>query len=421
MSETLRNWAGNYVFSTARVLRPETLGEVRRVVAAEAKLRALGTRHSFSAVADSDAALLSTEKLTRIVALDRSRRTVTVEPGVTYGQLGEHLQREGLALHNLASLPHISVAGGCATGTHGSGVGNGGLASAVRAMQLVRADGSVGEFSRETHGDSFDGMIVALGALGVVTRLTLDVVPAFDVCQFVFEGLPLAQLGAHFSDIMSSAYSVSFFTDWQRDANNLLWLKHRADQPPPRQGDFLGAPAAKVDRHPIVAHSAENCTPQLGVAGPSHERLPHFRMAFTPSSGDELQSEYFVAWKDAAAAIAAVARLHERITPHLLISEIRVIAADDLWLSPCYGRASVSIHFTWKPNWTAVRGVLPAIELALAEFSPRPHWAKMFTVPPGRFVELYPRLADFRRLAAEFDPHGKFRNAYLDSNVFERR
>src|SRR6185437_9936106 len=135
-----------------------------------------------------------------------------------------------------------------------------------------------------------------------------------------------------------------------------------------------------------------NCTEQMGVRGPWYERLPHFRMGFLPSAGDELQSEYFVSRHHAVEAILAVERLREEITPHLLITEIRAIAADDLWLSPCYKRPSIAIHFTWKPDWNPVKRVLPLIERELASFSARPHWGKLFTMPESQLKPLYAKL-----------------------------
>lgn len=420
MGVSERNWAGNLAYSAARFHRPATVEQVQAIVRASSKLRALGSRHSFNTIADTPADLVSLERLDKLVALDRERGTVTVEAGIKYGHLGAYLHGEGFALHNMASLPHISVAGACATATHGSGDRNGNLATAVTALEFVAADGELVALSRERDGDTFLGAVVGLGALGVVTRMTLAVEPAFSVQQEVYVDLPVAQLEANFEAIESGAYSVSLFTDWQRDAVNEVWLKRRlpGDAALPVAAELFGATLATNALHPIAALSAESCTIQEGIPGPWHERLPHFRMEFTPSSGDELQTEYFVPRHHALAAMRAVAALRDRLAPVLMISEVRTIAADALWMSPCYGQECVGLHFTWQPNWTAVQALLPLIEQQLAPFEPRPHWGKVFTMPAAQVQARYPRLADFRALLRQYDPQGKFRNAFVDTYIF---
>lgn len=409
------NWAGNLRYRATRLHCPETLDELRAIVAQSRRVHALGSRHSFNDVADCEADLVSLERMPHTLTIDRERRTATVGAGITYAQLCPQLHRAGFALHNLASLPHISVAGAIATATHGSGDGNGNLATAASAIEVVTAEGDLLTLSRERDGERFDGAVVALGALGVVVRVTLDLLPAFEMRQQVYRGLPMAQLKAHFDAIMSSAYSVSLFTDWQTDFVNQVWLKQRIGDPAPdTAGEFFGATPATRPQHPIETLPAEPCTTQMGVAGPWHERLTHFRPDHVPSAGDELQSEYFVPRRFAVEAMRAVAALREHLAPVLLISEVRSIAADELWLSPCYGQACVGLHFTWKKDWPAVQRVLPLIEAALAPFEPRPHWGKLFTLPPAKVQARYPRLADFRALARDLDPQGKFRNAFLD-------
>lgn len=415
-----RNWAGNLVYSAARVHAPRTVEELQQLVAGHQKLRAVGTRHSFNTIADTPADLVSTTNLDRVIAIDPERRTVTVEAGIRYGQLCRELDAAGFAIHNLASLPHISVAGACATATHGSGNGNGCLATAVSALELVTADGAIVRLSREQDGDRFLGAVVGLGALGIVTRLTLDLLPTFAVRQTVYENLPLGQLLDNFDAISGSAYSVSCFTDWQNDTVSQVWLKQRADADGAAEtpGSFYGAMPAPTDRHPITRISPENCTAQLGVPGPWYDRLPHFRMDFLASSGDELQTEYLVPRANAAAGFRALDGLRERIAPVLQISEIRTIAADELWMSPFYQQACVALHFTWLPDWPAVRELLPALEAALVPLGAAPHWGKLFTMAPADIARRFPRLTDFRALVREFDPDGKFRNPFLDEYVF---
>ncbi len=420
MSEPQQNWARNYTYSAARWHDPKTVEQVQELVVRCRKLKAVGTRHSFNDIADTAEDIISLEHFDRVVELDREHRTVKVEAGVQYGELCKYLHHEGFALHNLASLPHISIAGACATATHGSGDNNGNLATSVSALEMITANGEVMILSREHSGDKFQGEVVGLGGLGVVTKLTLDILPAFDMRQNVYENLPLSHLENNFDAILSSAYSVSLFTDWQSDRINQIWLKHRVSDsaslaPEP---DFFGAQLATQQVHPIAGHPAEYCTEQMNVSGPWHERLPHFRMDFTPSSGEELQSEYLVPRQHAFAALSAIAPLREQVAPLLQISEVRTIAADNLWMSPCYQQACVALHFTWKKNWEAVRTLLPLIEAQLAPFSARPHWGKMFTMSPARLQALYKKLPDFQELFRFYDPQGKFRNAFLDTYIF---
>ncbi len=345
-----KNWAGNYEYRADHLYSPKSMAEVQSVVKSCGKLRALGTRHSFNGIADSIANRISLTNLNQM-SVDRKSRTVTVGAGVKYGQLGPYLDSQGFAVHNLASLPHISVAGACATGTHGSGLHNGNLATPVSALEIVTADGKIVNLSRERDGDRFHGAVVGLGGLGVVTKLTLDLVPAFQMRQVVYRNLSLDHLEHHLDDIFGSGYSVSLFTDWQNHQATQVWIKSRVEGGAfTAKPEFYGAKVATVKLHPLEGHSAENCTDQLGIPGPWYERLPHFRMNFTPSSGDELQSEFFVPREQAYQAILAVEQLKDHVTPHLLISELRTIDADQLWMSPCYQRASLTIHFTWKPE-----------------------------------------------------------------------
>ena len=401
------NWAGNVAYRAARVHRPGSVDELRAIVAAAPRIRALGTRHAFSDMGDS-AELVATSGLPRVVEPDRAAGTVTVSAGLTYGELAIAL--DGLALHNLASLPHISVAGAIATATHGSGDRNGNLTTAVTALELVTADGSLLTVAR---GDEdFAGMVVGLGALGVVTRVTLAAEPPFDARQRVFERLRWDALLEHFDAITAAGDSVSVFTLWGDDAGD-VWVKTRATEAPEEmRRDLFGAAAAAVEHHPIPGLDPVNCTPQLGVPGPWYDRLPHFRMGFTPSSGEEIQSEYFVARADAAAALRALRAVSDRIRPVLQVSEIRTQAADELWLSPQYRQDTVSLHFTWRRDPAAVELALSAVEAALEPFGARPHWGKAFLQAPGG---RYERLGDFAALAGRLDARGAFRNAWTDA------
>ncbi|SBT65038.1 xylitol oxidase [Micromonospora sediminicola] len=398
------NWAGNVRWSARDRHRPTSVDEVRRLVAGADRARAVGTGHSFNRLGDTAGTQITLAGLPPSVALDPDRRTVTVAAGVRYGDLATALHNQGYALRNLASLPHISVAGSVATATHGSGPANGNLATAVAALELVTADGDLLTVDRTE--PRFAGLVVNLGALGVVTRLTLDVVPTFAVRQFVRLGLPRAAL----DEALDAAYSVSVFTGWRSDRFDQVWIKQDADQAPP-PADWLDTVAADTPRHPVPGMSPEHCTAQLGEAGPWHERLPHFRLGFTPSSGDELQSEWHVARADAAAALAALDPVAERIAAVLQVCELRTVAADELWLSPNFRRDTLAVHFTWVGDPVAVALVLAEVEQRLAPFAPRPHWGKLFERDPAA---AYPRHGDFRALLREFDPDGKFRTPEMD-------
>ncbi|MFF4259872.1 FAD-binding protein [Streptomyces sp. NPDC001663] len=410
MTVSVTNWARNIRFSASRFHEPESVTQLRRVVAGSSAVRVLGTGHSFNAIADTSGDLVSLARLPRLVDVDEHSATVTVGAATRFGELTEALHRSGFALHNLGSLPHISVAGACATGTHGSGVGNGCLASAVRAMEFVTAEGELVTVDRNT--PDFAGMVVSLGALGVVTRITLNLVPTFTVRQWVYEGLPGAALRERFDEVMASAYSVSLFTDWRDDRIDQVWVKRATLANAPR--NLLGATLADGPRHPVPGMPAEQCTRQLGIPGPWYARLPHFRMDFTPSSGDELQSEYFVDRADAVAAFESLDAIRARISPALQIGEIRTVAADQLWLSPAYERNAVAFHFTWHPDAVHATDAVRVVEEALSPFAARPHWGKVFTTGPEGVRTSYPRHDDFRRLLTRLDPGGKFRNAFIE-------
>ncbi|NDU94835.1 D-arabinono-1,4-lactone oxidase [Spirosoma terrae] len=416
--EKLKNWAGNYTYSTDRLYQAKSLGQVQELVKKYSKLKVLGTRHCFNGIADSVNNLISLRQMDQVIGLDTKARTVTVDANLSYGQLSPYLESKGFALHNLASLPHISVAGACATATHGSGVKNGNLSTIVSGMEIVTAAGEVRTLSRKKDGDTFRAAVVHLGALGVVTKIMLDIVPTYQVRQYVYENLPLAQLKEHFEAIVSSGYSVSLFTDWQKKRINEVWIKSRVSEGAKAVPEFFGAKLATKNLHPIAELSAENCTEQMGKPGPWYDRLPHFKMGFTPSSGKELQSEYFVPRKNAVEAILAIEKLRDHISPHLFISELRTIDADTLWMSPCYKQPSLAIHFTWKQDWASVKKVLPMIEKELAPFAARPHWGKLFTLSAKTLQSRYEKLDDFKKLVKEYDPNGKFRNAFLDSTIY---
>lgn len=408
--EVGENWAQSHRFGATSLLYPTSAAEVRGAILAGGPVRALGSRHSFTDLADSPGRLVSLERLPVDLVVDTDARTASFSPGIRYGDLASLLQERGWALHNLASLPHISVAGAVATGTHGSGDRNGNLASAVAGIEFV--DGR-GELVRLTRGDTdFDGAVVALGALGIATRITLDIEPTFDVRQDLYVGLPWSDVLASFDEITASAYSVSLFTTWVGDEIEIAWLKSRVDAPVPPD-ELFGAIRQVRDLHMIPGQPASNTTTQGGIPGPWNERLAHFKLGFTPSNGDELQSEYLVPRPRIRAALESVREIGDRIAPLLLITELRTMAADRMWLSGAYDTDAVGIHFTWKKLRTEVGDLLPELEARLLPLGARPHWGKVFAADADQLAPLYPRFDDFRALAEKHDPDHLFRNNFL--------
>lgn len=403
------NWGGNVAYGARRVLRPRSVDELRGMVAGADRIKALGTGHSFSRVADTTGDLVSLADLPprREIGPDE----VTVGAGMRFGELVGPLQAAGRALHNLGSLPHISVGGACATGTHGSGDGNPCLAAAVTRLELVTASGDLVTIGT----DDEPGAVVALGRLGIVTALTLRTQPTYDVQQVVYDDLPLDAVD-DLDAVFGAAYSVSLFTRYRRPVFDMAWLKRRVDPSAPwtLPETWHGATRAPRQRHPVPGEPGGHATLQDGLAAPWHSRLPHFRLEFTPSKGEEIQSEYLVPREHGAAAVRAVQAIGGRLAPVLLVAEIRTVAADELWASLAYRRDSVALHFTWVRDQPAVEAAAAEVEAAIAEFAPRPHWGKVFTMSPAEVAARWDRLADLRRLADRLDPDGVFANEFTD-------
>lgn len=413
----MKNWAGNFEYRASEIARPSSIDELCRIVTSSRRVKALGTRHSFNDSADTDGTLIVLDRLPASIDVDSDALSVRVSAGVTYAQLARHLEARGFALHNLASLPHISVGGAVQTGTHGSGVRNGSLATAVIAIEVVRASGELETLHR---GDAdFEASVVGIGALGIVTAVLLRIEPTYRVAQYVHEGVPWSSAEENWAAIMGSAYSVSVFTTFVGDATHQIWTKHRigADT---TELDLaaLGGIEARTPLHPLPGVSAESVTAQLRSPGPWHERLPHFHSDFVPSHGNEIQSEYLVPAMRAVEAVRAVRSLASVIGPLLYIAEFRMVAADNLWLSPSYARESLAIHFTWQQRQRDVLAILPQIEEVLAPFDARPHWGKVSTTPLQELRRVYPRLEDFAAFARGVDPDGLFHNDFLRRNVF---
>jgi alditol oxidase len=412
------NWSGTYTYRATSVARPESISALAALIRAASRIRPLGTRHAFNDVADVDGWQVNVAALTSWIEIDVSARTATVNAGLSYAEIAPVLHAAGFGLPALASLPHLSVAGACATASHGSGHGIGNLATQVSALEFVDGTGTVRTLSRAGDPDTFPGAVVSLGALGAVTSMTLDLVPTYDVAQTVRLSLPAAVFVDRFAEITGAAYSVSCFTRWI-DIVDQVWCKVRVGDRPPDETVFTEAPPADVDVHPVPGGSPADCTPQRGVPGPWHERLPHFAAGRTPSFGDEIQSEFFVDASAAPAAAVAMFGIGRRIAPALRISEVRTIAADDLWLSPARGRDVVGFHFTWISDESVVLPALDLVEATLEPFAPVPHWGKVFTTrtaPRGTDDPRFAKLGAFAALADRYDPDRRFVNDFLVRN-----
>jgi len=404
------NWSGTVTFGDSKTFALASTAELAEIIATNPKVRARGSAHCFNAIADTDAISVTFENLPQELVIDKEKQIVTVSAGIKYGELAVALEKRGWALHNMASLPHISVAGAIATATHGSGIGNGNLATAVRGLEIVLPDGSIKKINSEN--PDFAGYVVGLGLAGIVAKVDLAIEPTFNIEQTVYRAMSRETYAANLDEIMSLAYSVSYFTTWAAAGGGEVWAKFRSGSVAPE--NLFEAYPATSNRHPLPGLNPEPCTEQMAVSGPWHLRLPHFKMEFTPSAGDEIQSEFFVDRKDAPAAIAALEKIAPQINEILWVTEIRAIAADELWMSPHYQRDSIGIHFTWK-KVDAVYEFVKVVEAVLAPFNYRPHMGKVYSASPEYIRSVMPKMSEFVRLVKEIDPMNKFGNAMTDN------
>ena len=403
----MQNWSKNVEFNDRRYLQPESLLELQELVRSNPKLRARGTAHCFNEIANTSSYAINLTKMPKVIEINPETKTVKVSSGLTYGELAPALHNQGWALNNLASLPHISIAGSISTGTHGSGIKNQNLANQVLSLDIVTAEGELRHIDRAN--PAFNGLVVGLGLGGIVYQYELKIEQTFKIRQVIYPEIPLDVLQRNFNQIMGTAYSVSYFTDWSSTQVGNLWCKFRDDEKIPES--VGGSSQADKKYHPIPSVDPVACTDQLGEPGDWHQRLSHFKLEFTPSVGEEIQTEFFVDRKDAAAAIEAVAKLGEEIAPLLWITELRTIAADEIWLSGAYQRDSLAIHFTWKKD-DAIYPVIEKVEAALRPFNYRPHWGKVFTTDGKYLSSVYPKMSEFKALVEALDPTSKFENTF---------
>jgi len=407
----MKNWSGNVEFVPERLAHPKSVSEIAEIVSVSTKVRAVGSAHSFNRIADSHDTLIAFDEFPHDISIDSVSRTVRVSAGVRYGELAIALHAAGFALPNMGSLPHITVVGATSTGTHGSGVANQNLSAAISRIELINADGEDVTIA----GVDLSAARVGLGALGIIHHVTLNIIPAFELTQAVYVDLPFQDFLANFHDVMAGAYSVSAFTTWGDSVIDQLWVKALPSAENVVPDTYFGAKIATTKMHPLAGADTQSATEQMGSRGPWHERLPHFKLDFTPSFGEELQSEFFIDITDAKPALEYLYGMRELIQPYLLVSELRTIARDENWLSPSYQRDSLAIHFTWKPDVVGVRALLPTIEAGLNPYNARPHWGKLFTDAHFDFQALYPQFSAWKVFRDKYDTTRKFTNAQLEA------
>lgn len=407
----MKNWAGNIKFQDSKTLAPKSISEIQDIVRTNRKVKARGTAHSFNTIADTKYVALLLDQMPKEIIINKEKKSVTVSAALKYGEVAEELHKNGLALHNLASLPHISIAGAIATGTHGSGSNNGNLATAVKSFDVVLADGSFRNIN-SSDGDLYYGGVIGLGLVGIVVRVELNIQSTFNLGQNVYLGMKRDNFRDNFDAIMSSGYSVSYVTTWQQEMAGEVWVKFLEGTTPPEV--LFGSHGATEKLHLLKNHSPEPCNDQLGIIGPWHLRLPHFKMEFTPSSGAELQSEFFVNRAQASSALLALEAIADQISIPLMGSEIRTIASDNFWMSPHYKSNDVGIHFTWKQIPETFEAV-KAIETTLKPFQYRPHLGKIYTAAPSYISSVFPKFKNFQELISQIDPNNKFGNEVTDS------
>jgi xylitol oxidase len=404
------NWSGNVDLSAATFHQPRTVAEAQRIVAASGAVRAVGAGHTFNQLVVTGGDLISLEHLPRRVEVAADRTTVTVDAGIRYGELAPALDAEGLALANMASLPFFTVVGACATGTHGSGDTNRGLAAAVRGLELITASGDLGIVDDGDDPDTVAAMAVGLGAFGLVTSLTLAVEPRYEMAQTIDVDVPLGATIDRLDEVMASAYSVSLFTNWLGDSIHSLWRKYRLDELQAPRPEVLELGGTSATAPLVDYHTAAAMAP-----GPWYERLPHVRWDRPDAPRPQLQSEWFVARRHGPDALRAMVALGPRVAPAMtggVLAEIRSVAADDPWLSP-FAEDTLALHFSWASDPGLCAPVIPLIEEALTPFEPRPHWGKLYTMAAEDIRSRYPRFDDWARLVAAYDPTGTFANDHV--------
>lgn len=407
----LANWGGNLAFEQAEVVKPKTISELAEMVRVN-KVRPVGTLHSFSPIAKGEGLLMSTANLAIKPELDSDRSVVRFGAAMRFGELALFLEQNGFALRNMGSLPHISVAGAAATGTHGSGDKNQILSSSLTSFSYLNHEGEL--IKVEKQDPLFEAFRLGLGAYGIWVEAELSIVPSFQIRQDIFLEIPWSYFLEDPSRLTSAGYSVSLFGKWGTSTISQTWVKSEVEDP--RAGVPIAAIAPEQNSKRELADGVgDNLTEQGGKPGPWLHRLPHFRLDASPSAGNEIQTEYFFTRDKIAHAIEAVHSVAGKINPVLIISEIRSIAQDDAWLSPMRRGDSIALHFTWKNEPELVDIAVQELEKVLAPMEPIPHWGKVHHFTQSDLERAHPMLSKAREQFENADPSGKFSSDYLRS------
>jgi FAD-linked oxidoreductase len=442
-----RNWAGTATATPARWAQPRSEAEicaaVKEAAAAGLPVRALGSGHSFTAAAATSGLALDLSLWTGVTAADTRTGLVTVRSGTTLRALNAALAEFGLALANLGDIDAQTIAGALATGTHGTGARLGGLATQIEALDLVLADGSLVSCSASARPDLFAATRVGLGALGVVTAVTLRCVPSFTLAADE-RPMPVEQVIEEFGALAAANDHFEFYWfPYGRQAlvkrNNRVPSGGPAAVPAGRAAGRAAVPAGRAAapmpgwrrfwEFEVMENAAFGTLCRLGRAAPrlvpALNRLSSaalsarsytdasYRVFVTPRRVHFVESEYAVPRESLPGVLAELRRAVPRLAdPVMFPVEVRVAAADDIWLSTAYGRDSayIAVHqYAGLPY----RAYFDLFESVVAPVAGRPHWGKLHSLDAGRLGPLYPRFEDFRRVRAEVDPEARFGNAYL--------
>uniref|UniRef100_A0A915D0Y3 FAD-binding PCMH-type domain-containing protein n=1 Tax=Ditylenchus dipsaci TaxID=166011 RepID=A0A915D0Y3_9BILA len=420
----LLNWGGNFNFSTQDIKYPTTTAGVQQLVKeCKGKIRPVGTRHSFSEIANTNDTLICLVHMNLILSVDPSVPSVTVQAGITYTDLIPFLQSIGLAIPMMASLGEISIAGAINTAVHGSGAGIGNLATQVLGLQMVLADGSVVQYSKGQNDTELAAATVGLGALGIVTQVTLQAQPTYNLAINVFENMDMSVLDTQLYNITHSGYAINMWSTFGTPGVlDQVWITTKVDSNGVNAygnvSQLYGAPAATAQSSPIAALPPTYVVPQMGIVGPYYERLTDYDLGLSGQEGQQTQSEYYVDFDDFVPALKALQTLSAEINAVVYVALFRITEKDELWMSPQYKKTTMAIHFSWQPKLDQVMALLPKIEAALAPFNPIPHWGKLYTLKPEQYLPLLPKYPEWREQVELHDPTHKFRNKWLEENIF---
>jgi len=425
-----RNWAGTATGTPARWCRPRSAegiaAAVKDAAGAGLTVRALGSGHSFTPVAATDGVALDLSLWTGIVAADTRTGLVTVRSGTTLRALNAALDGLGLAMANLGDIDAQTLAGALSTGTHGTGARLGGLATQVEALELILADGSLVSCSGSVRPELFAAARVGLGALGVITAVTLRCVPSFTLAAD--EGpMPIEQVLEQFDSLAAGNDHFEFY--WFPYGRQALVKRNNRAPADASSGPGAMPGWRRFVEFEVMENAAFGTLCRIGRAAPrlipalnrlssaalsrrSYTETSH-RVFVTPRRVRFTESEYAVPRESLVGALGELRRAVPRLTdPVMFPVEVRVAAADDIWLSTAHERetAYIAIH---QYSGLPYRAYFDRFESIVADVDGRPHWGKLHTLDAGRLGRLYPRYQDFRRVRAEVDPEGRFANSYL--------